>query len=70
MAGAHNKSGAETPCETIAEAVRKACIAAAQRAYEDAGMSGLCAEGRWENAIGAMQSLNLQAVIASQQVAE
>src|SRR2546422_284977 len=31
-----------------AEAVRQACIAAALQAYEDAGVSGLCHEGRWE----------------------
>jgi len=32
----------------MAEAVRQACIAAALRAYEDGGLSGLCQEGRWE----------------------
>ena len=31
----------------MAEAVRQACIAAALQAYEDAGLSGLCHEGRW-----------------------
>jgi len=44
----------------LAEAVRKACIEAALAAYEDAGISGLCAEGRWEAAIGALQSLDLR----------
>jgi hypothetical protein len=43
----------------IAEATRQACIAAALAAYEDAGMLGLCAEGRWEAAVSAMQSLRL-----------
>jgi len=38
---------------------RKACIEAARKAYEDAGISGLCAEGRWECALQAMQSVNL-----------
>jgi hypothetical protein len=46
----------------LAEAVRKACIEAALAAYEDAGISGLCAEGRWEAAVSAMQSLNLQRI--------
>jgi hypothetical protein len=44
----------------LAEAVRKACIEAALAAYEDAGISGLCAEGRWEAAISALQSLDLR----------
>jgi hypothetical protein len=43
-----------------AEAARQACIAAALAAYEDAGVLGLCAEGRWEAAVSAMQSLDLQ----------
>lgn len=45
-----------------AETVRQACIAAALAAYEDAGVLGLCAEGRWEAAISAMQSLDLRAL--------
>ena len=44
----------------VAEAVRKACIDAALAAYEDAGISGLCAEGRWEAAVSAMQSFDLR----------
>lgn len=46
------------------EATRQACIAAALAAYEDAGVLGLCAEGRWEAAISAMQSLDLRRVAA------
>ena len=49
----------------LAEAVRQACIQAALDAYEDAGVSGLCAEGRWEAAIGAMQSLDLKRLPAT-----
>ena len=41
------------------ERVRQACIEAAKKAYEDAGISGLCAEGRWECALQAMHSVNL-----------
>lgn len=33
---------------------------AALAAYEDAGIRGLCEEGRWEAAIGALQSLDLR----------
>jgi hypothetical protein len=50
---------------SLAEAVRKACIEAALAAYEDAGVSGLCAEGRWEAAISALQSLNLRSIARS-----
>ena len=44
-----------------AEAVRGALIEAALIAYEDAGLSGLCAEGRWEAAVAAMRSLDVAA---------
>lgn len=47
----------------LAEAVRDACGKAAQEAYENAGISGLCEEGRWECAISAIRSLDLDAVI-------
>lgn len=48
----------------LADAVRNACIEAALAAYEDAGIAGLCAEGRWEAAISAMQSLDVKAIAA------
>lgn len=47
----------------IAEAIRAACAAAAARAYEEAGISGLCAEGRWEVAIEAIRHLDVEAVL-------
>ena len=47
----------------LAEAVRDACGKAAQEAYENAGISGLCEEGRWECAISAIRALDLEAVI-------
>jgi len=50
-----------------AEAVRRACIAAALAAYEDAGVLGLCAEGRWEAAVSAMQSLDLLSLPAGEE---
>src|SRR6185503_12463452 len=43
-----------------AETVRRALIEAALAAYEDAGLSGLCAEGRWEAAVAAMLSLDVE----------
>jgi hypothetical protein len=47
----------------LAEAVRTACLDTALRAYEDAGISGLCHEGRWEFAVQAMRGMDLDAVI-------
>lgn len=47
----------------IAQAVRDACLAAAQAAYEDAAMSGLCADGRWECAFQAIKQLDLNTVL-------
>ena len=47
----------------LAEAVREACLRAAVQAYEDAGISGLCGEGRWEMAVQALRRLNLQPVV-------
>jgi hypothetical protein len=46
-----------------AEVVRQACIAAALQAYEDAGVSGLCHEGRWEYAVDAMRGLPLRPLV-------
>jgi hypothetical protein len=47
----------------LIEAVRAACLAAAALAYEDAGIAGLCAEGRWEAAQAAMQRLDLSELL-------
>ena len=43
----------------LVETVRAACIDAARTAYEDAGIRGLCAEGRWEAALAAIQQVDL-----------
>jgi len=40
--------------------LRDALIAAATSAFEDAGLSGLCVEGRWEAAVDAMRSVELE----------
>jgi hypothetical protein len=49
--------------DRLAHVVREACVRAALDAYEQAGVSGLCVEGRWELAVDAMRSLDLDAVI-------
>jgi hypothetical protein len=47
----------------LSEAVRAACLAAAALAYEDAGIRGLCADGRWEAAQAAIQQLDLSELL-------
>ena len=49
----------------LAEKIRAACLRAADAAYEDAGIQGLCEEGRWEAAIGAVRSLDLRPLLDS-----
>jgi hypothetical protein len=43
----------------LAQTVRSACLQAALDAYERAGVSGLCGEGRWEIAVQAIGNLDL-----------
>lgn len=52
------------PTDDLAEKIRAACIKAAREGFMDASMSGLCTEGAMEAALSAMQSLDLQKVIA------
>jgi hypothetical protein len=47
----------------LAETVRVACVDAAMLAYEDAGIRGLCAEGRWEAALTAMRQLDVSELL-------
>ena len=47
----------------IAQAVHDACLVATVQAYEDAGLSGLCHEGRWEYAVDVLRTLDLQALV-------
>jgi hypothetical protein len=51
----------------LAEAVRAACLAVALESYEDASMRGLCHEGAWECAIGAIRALNVRSLVAPYQ---
>lgn len=46
----------------VAEAVRAACVAAAQQSYERAAADGLCDEGAWEVAIDAMRSIDIDEI--------
>jgi hypothetical protein len=45
--------------EDLATRIRDACIEAVLQAYEDAGVQGLCAEGRWEAAVSALKAVEL-----------
>ena len=47
----------------LAESIRRALIEAGEAAYEDAGIQGLCAEGRWEAAVAAMRTVDLPSLI-------
>jgi hypothetical protein len=47
----------------LAERVRAACLRAALDAWEDAGLRGLCGDGRWEYAVGALRHLDLAPLI-------
>jgi hypothetical protein len=49
--------------EDLAKRVRQACLEAIIQAYEDAGIQGLCAEGRWEVAVDALRTVDLTAVL-------
>lgn len=46
----------------VAGVVLEECKLALNSAYRDAGFAGLCAEGRWEAALGALQGLNLMSL--------
>lgn len=49
--------------QPLAHAVRDACVRAAIDGYEQGGLSGLCAEGRFDMAIDAIRSLNLGRIV-------
>lgn len=62
VAGAPRDGDAQLGGAARAAAIRNACVAAALDAWDDAGMRGLCAEGRREVAIGAIRALDLASV--------
>lgn len=45
--------------EDFAKRIRDACLEVALQAYEDAGIQGLCAEGRWEAAVSALRTVDI-----------
>jgi hypothetical protein len=45
--------------EDLVKRIRETCIQAALQAYEDAGILGLCEEGRWEAAVDALRTVDL-----------
>ncbi len=55
--------------EDLAKLIRKACLDAVLQAYEDAGIQGLCAEGRWEAAISALRTVELAPLLRELQQA-
>jgi hypothetical protein len=48
----------------IAEATQRTLVAVALQAYEEAGLSGLCSEGRWEVALGAIRDYDVRNITA------
>ena len=49
--------------EDLAKRIREVCLDAVLQAYEDAGIQGLCAEGRWEAAVDALRTVNLSPLL-------
>ena len=49
--------------EDLAKRIRQACLEAIIQAYDDGGIQGLCAEGRWELAVGALRTVDLTALL-------
>jgi hypothetical protein len=49
--------------EDLAKRIRETCIEAVLQAYEDAGIQGICAEGRWEAAMDALRTVELAPVL-------
>lgn len=47
----------------VAESVLREARSAMLAAYENGGMSGLCAEGRWEIALDALRELDLERIV-------
>lgn len=70
--GRQSRLGTELNCvrcdemgKKVAEALLDKCQQALTKSFDEAGVSGLCVEGRWEAAIGAIKSLELHEIIES-----
>ncbi|MGB8647572.1 MAG: acetyltransferase [Anaerolineae bacterium] len=60
-----DSSKPEVATRDLVEAIREACIQTALDAYEQGGLAGLCAEGRWELAIDALRSLKVESLLSA-----
>ena len=49
--------------EDLAKRIRDAYLHAVVQAYEDAGVQGLCAEGRWEAVVSALRTVELASLL-------
>ena len=52
--------------QRLAEAVKAACVRAAQAAYERAAADGLCDEGAWEVAVDAIRGVDIAAILRNE----
>ena len=53
--------------QKLAEAVRAACLKAARQGYEQAAAGGLCHEGAVEAALGAIEMIDLGALLSEKE---
>ncbi|HSM57043.1 MAG TPA: hypothetical protein VK879_12900 [Candidatus Sulfomarinibacteraceae bacterium] len=58
-----DNAGRDAADVQLARAVRDACARAALAAYEGAAMDGLCHEGAWEVAVGAIRVLDVERIV-------
>jgi hypothetical protein len=58
------RSGDEPEGRQLSERVRAELIRIALKAYEDAALQGLCAEGAWEVAVAAMRAVDLATILS------
>ena len=56
-------SATHVAVQRVAHAVREACVRAALDGYEQGGISGLCAEGRFDMAIDSVCALDLDSIV-------
>jgi hypothetical protein len=63
MRRSHAADATDLDLHRLAICIRDRCREAAVQAYDDAGVQGLCAEGRWEAALGAIETVDLQTIL-------
>lgn len=54
--------------EIIAGKIRDECIKEFVRAYEEAGIKGMCEEGRIEYAVDAVRSMDLRRIVNDEEM--